>query len=125
MLVADISSVVADFLASRKPYLVTNPKDVPIAQFHQEFPSTAGGGVVGRDPATVLAAIEDAAGPDTLRRRRLELATYFLGAPVQDPVAHFTAEVTRAIGRSDDALAGAAAAAQVQAIETAAIEEDA
>ncbi|MEO5980956.1 MAG: CDP-glycerol glycerophosphotransferase family protein [Pedococcus sp.] len=125
VLVADISSVVADFLASRKPYLVTNPKDVPIAQFHQEFPSTAGGGVVGRDPATVLAAIEDAAGPDTLRRRRLELATYFLGAPVQDPVAHFTAEVTRAIGRSDDALAGAAAAAQVQAIETAAIEEDA
>ncbi|MEP6854776.1 MAG: hypothetical protein ABJA33_04860, partial [Pedococcus sp.] len=75
--------------------------------------------------ATVLAAIEDAAGPDALRRRRLELATYFLGDPVQDPVAHFTAEVTRAIGRSDDALAGAAAAAQVQAIETAAIEEDA
>lgn len=125
VLVADISSVVADFLASRKPYLVTNPRDVPVAQFHEEFPSTAGGGVVGRDPAAVLAAIEDAAGPDTLRGRRLELATYFLGAPLEDPIGHFTDEVTRAIGRSDDALVRTVAAAQVQAIEAAAVEEDA
>ena len=125
VLVADISSVVADFLASRKPYLVTNPKDVPVAQFHEEFPSPAGGGVVGRDAAAVLAAIEDAAGPDTLRARRLELATYFLGAPVDDPIGRFTDEVTRAIGRSDEALARSAAAAQVQAIETEAVEEDA
>ena len=125
VLIADISSVVADFLASRKPYLVTNPKDVPLAQFHEEFPSTAGGGVVGRDRAAVLAALEDAAGPDTLRLRRHELATYFLGAPVEDPIARFTAEVTRAVGRGDDALARAAATAQAQAIEAEAIQEDA
>ena len=125
VLVADISSVVADFLASRKPYLVTNPKGVPLDEFHAEFPSTAGGGVVGPDAAAVLAALEDAAGPDTLRRRRLELATYFLGEPVEDPIARFTDEVTRAVGRSEAALARSIAAAQVQAIESEAVEENA
>ncbi|KQZ90596.1 hypothetical protein ASD62_16210 [Phycicoccus sp. Root563] len=125
VLVADISSVVADFLASRKPYLVTNPEDVPLARFHAEFPSTAGGGVIGRDVSGLLAAIEDAAGPDTLRPRRLELATYFLGEPVADPIARFTDEVTRAIGRSDRALDRAVEAAQVQAIEAEAVESQA
>ena len=125
VLVADISSVVADFLASRKPYLVTNPGGVPVEQFHEEFPSTAGGGVVGPDAAAVLAAVEDAAGPDTLRGRRLELATYFLGEPVEDPIGRFTDEVTRAVARSNESLARSAAAAQVQAIETVAVEEDA
>ncbi len=43
VLVADISSVVADFLASRKPYLVTNPRDTEPAAFHADFPSTAAG----------------------------------------------------------------------------------
>jgi hypothetical protein len=125
VLVADISSVVADFLASRKPYLVTNPGDVPLERFHEEFPSTAGGGVVGPDAAAVLAAVEDAAGRDSLRERRLELATYFLGAPVADPIGRFTDEVTRAVDRSNDALARSIAAAQEQAIETEAVEEDA
>jgi CDP-glycerol glycerophosphotransferase (TagB/SpsB family) len=115
VLVADISSVVADFLASRKPYLVTNPKGVPVEEFHAQFPSAAGGGTVTRDPATVVAALADAAGPDSLRVRRHELATYFLGEPVDDPIARFTDEVTRALSRSDAAMARSAAAAQVTA----------
>lgn len=117
VLIADISSVVADFLASRKPYLVTNPKNIPLADFRREFPSTAGGGVVTLDPTSVVAAIEDAAGADSLRPRRLELATYFLGDPVSDPIARFTDEVTRACQRSEEALARTVAAAQAAAQE--------
>lgn len=117
ILIADISSVVADFLASRKPYLVTNPKGMSEDDFHRDFPSTAGGGIVTGDAASVTAAIDDAAGADSLRSRRLELASYFLGDPVADPVQRFTDEVTRACRRSEEALARAAAAAQVEAQE--------
>jgi len=102
VLIADISSVVADFLASRKPYLVTNPLGASEADYHAEFPSTVGGGIVGPDAATLRAALADARGPDSLRERREELATYFLGAPVEDPIEHFVSEVDRALDRALD-----------------------
>ena len=100
VLVADISSVVADFLASRKPYLVTNPRGAAVEQYHRDFPSTAAGGVVGPGAHELRAALADALGPDPLRERREELATYFLGEPVGDPVEHFADEVDRALERS-------------------------
>jgi CDP-Glycerol:Poly(glycerophosphate) glycerophosphotransferase len=112
VLLADISSVVADFLASRKPYIVTNPADVPLDEFVAQFPSTSAGGVVGRDAATLLDLVEDAAGPDTLRGRRHELATYFLGEPLADPVQRFVDEVDAACRRSEASLERSAALAQ-------------
>jgi len=100
VLVADISSVVADFLASRKPYLVTNPRAVPLEAFQQDFPSSSGGGVVQPDAANLSPLIEDAVGADSLRERRQQLATYFLGNPVEDPVERFADEVDRACARA-------------------------
>lgn len=100
VLVADISSVVADFLASRKPYLVTNPHAVPVEDFQRDFPSTSGGGIVQRDAANLSGLLEDAVGTDSLRERREQLATYFLGTPVADPVEHFADEVDRACARA-------------------------
>jgi hypothetical protein len=100
VLVADISSVVADFLASRKPYLVTNPGRRSVEDFDTEFPSTQGGAVVAPDAAAVHAAVADALGEDLLRPRREELATYFLGEPVADPVERFAAEIDAAVLRS-------------------------
>jgi hypothetical protein len=120
LLVADISSVVADFLASRKPYLVTNPRDVAEADFHRDFPSTAGAGIIARDCSNLASALHDALGADVLRERREELATYFLGAPVADPVEHFADEVDRACERAEQALERSArAAAELAAEETA------
>jgi hypothetical protein len=104
VLIADISSVVADFLASRKPYLVTNPRKVAAAVFHEEFPSTAGGGIVTADAVAVRAAVLDALGPDSFRERREGLATYFLGDPVTDPVEHFVRELDRALDRAPAAV---------------------
>jgi hypothetical protein len=117
ILIADISSVVPDFLASRKPYIVTNPQDLPVQDFHAQFPSTIGGAVLGTDVATVVAAIDDAIGPDTHRERRLELATYFLGPPVADPIQRFVDEVSAACARRDDALAASMARLQTIAQE--------
>ena len=96
VLVADISSVVADFLASRKPYMVTNPLAVPEREFRRDFPSASGGGIVQRDAANLTELLQDAAGPDSLRGQRVELAAYFLGTPVADPIEHFADEVDRA-----------------------------
>lgn len=96
VLIADISSVVADFLASRKPYLVTNPRAVPEAEFRRDFPSASGGGIVQWDAANLTELLEDAAGPDSLRAERELLSTYFLGTPVADPIEHFADEVDRA-----------------------------
>ena len=41
VLISDISSVITDFLASRKPYVVTNPRDLPDDEFRALFPSSA------------------------------------------------------------------------------------
>ncbi len=117
LLIADISSVVADFLASRKPYLVTNPRDVDVDAYHRDFPSTAGGGIIPRDCSTLASALADAVGADVNRERREGLATYFLGAPVADPVEHFAAEVDRACERAEEALQRSALRAQARATE--------
>jgi len=99
VLIADISSVVADFLASRKPYLVTNPRAVPEQEFRAEFPSVAGGGIVQPGAANLTELLEDAAGPDSLGAQRAELATYFLGTPRADPFEHFADEVDRVLAQ--------------------------
>ena len=104
VLIADISSVVADFLASRKPYLVTNPKNLPEGAFHEEFPSTSGGGIVNGETEALRAAVLDALGIDSMRERREGLAAYFLGAPVADPVEHFVGEIDRALDRAPAAV---------------------
>lgn len=100
VLVADVSSVVADFLASRKPYVMTNPRDVPVDVLHRDFPSTSGAAVVGGDGSGVVAAVRSAVGPDPLRERREALATYFLGDPVEDPIERFVVEVDAVCGRA-------------------------
>ena len=100
LLLADISSVVADFLVSRKPYLVTNPTGADLAEFHQSYPSARAAGVLGPDVAELDALLADAMGPDTARAARERLATYFLGEPVADPIGRFAAEVDRARARA-------------------------
>ena len=107
VLVADISSVVADYLASRKPYLVTNPRGADPASFHADFPSTSAGALIRPDCDGLAQAIRDALGEDRFRERRAELATYFLGQPVVDPIAHFVDEVERALDRTPPRLTAA------------------
>jgi hypothetical protein len=100
VLISDVSSVVADFLASRKPYLMTNPRGIAEDEYHVEFPSTEGGGVIAPDAANLGELVADALGPDSLRERREKVATYFLGDPMEDPIARFTHEVDRALVRA-------------------------
>jgi hypothetical protein len=99
VLISDISSVITDFLASRKPYLVTNRRDVPDAEFRALFPSAGASELLGSDVAVLPRALAEAAGADPRRASRDALAEYLLGAEV-DPMQAFLAEVDGFVERS-------------------------
>ncbi len=52
---------------------------------------------MGSDLAGFDEMLADALGPDSLRERRRELATYFLGPDVADPIGHFVGLVDAAV----------------------------
>jgi CDP-Glycerol:Poly(glycerophosphate) glycerophosphotransferase len=105
-MITDISSVLTDFLASHKPYVVTNPRSEPLEDFLQAFPSAAAGTIVDADLATQrgsdfttaieLALTGDIAGSPA----RVALSEYLLGPIREDPVASFAQEVALAVDRA-------------------------
>ncbi|HEY5231712.1 MAG TPA: CDP-glycerol glycerophosphotransferase family protein, partial [Galbitalea sp.] len=106
VMITDISSVLTDFLASHKPYVVTNPRDEPLAEFLAAFPSSAAGSIVDTDlgsqqgvgfTASIAHALDgDPAG----RPARIALADYLLGPVSDDPVRAFVDQVTAAVDRA-------------------------
>lgn len=92
-MVADLSGVVSDFLASDKPYFIVNGSDLSDECFREQNPSSAGAYLVGRGAAGLAAALEDARGPDTMRERRREVRTWTIGPPTADPVGLFAEAV--------------------------------
>ncbi|MER7501243.1 CDP-glycerol glycerophosphotransferase family protein [Nonomuraea pusilla] len=97
MMITDISSVVADFLASEKPYAVTNVAGMPEAAFHERYPSTEAGVLLDADLAGLGAFLD---GEDTLARARVKLRAYLLGPDYPDPLTRFNAAVERAFSDS-------------------------
>jgi hypothetical protein len=105
-MITDISSVLTDFLASHKPYVVTNPLSEPLADFLLAFPSAAAGTIVDADLTTqrgddftaaiALALTGDIAGSPA----RIALSEYLLGPIKDDPVASFAREVSLAVDRA-------------------------
>jgi hypothetical protein len=102
LLITDVSSVISDWLACRRPYVVTNPLSLPSAELHERFPTTRGGAVLDPD-GDVLSLLDDALGPDRLAVCRAELAHFLIGAPRKDPVQDFVDEVSACVRRSCDA----------------------
>jgi hypothetical protein len=109
LLISDISSVITDFLASRKPYAVSNRRDVPDAEFRAMFPSSSAAELLGSDLATLPTALADAAGADPRRAQRETLAEYLLG-PEGDPMVVFLQEIDGFIERADARIARMAGA---------------
>jgi hypothetical protein len=105
LLISDISSVITDFLASRKPYAVSNRRDVPDAEFRAMFPSSSAAELLGSDLGTLPIALA-AAGADPRRAQRERLAEYLLG-PEGDPMIVFLGEIDAFIARADARLARA------------------
>lgn len=109
LLISDISSVITDFLASRKPYAVSNRRDVPADEFRAMFPSSSAAELLGSDVGALPIALADAAGADPRRAQREALAEYLLG-PEGDPMVVFLAEIDAFIARADARIARLAGA---------------
>lgn len=78
LMIADVSSVVADYLYSEKPILLVNPDQDP-AEFALEFPLASATYVVDGSPEQVRTALAAAATDDPMGTVRREKRTYYLG----------------------------------------------
>jgi hypothetical protein len=95
LLITDISSVVADFIASGKPYVVTNGANLPDDEFRRKNPSTSAAYLLGRDCsglAGILSAVSGD-GDDAMAPRRRELKRYLLGSDETDAMNLFARAV--------------------------------
>jgi CDP-glycerol glycerophosphotransferase (TagB/SpsB family) len=101
IVLTDVSSVITDFLASRKPLIVTNPKRFPRSEFFTLFPSAKAAYVV-EQPDQLHGVLDDVMSVDSLRAQREEQAVYLLGGQDEDPFAFFLDEVERFIERADE-----------------------
>jgi hypothetical protein len=95
-LIADISSVPTDFLATNRPYAIVNCTDGDAAEFQERSATARGGFVLGAD----LVGLDDlvhaaGAGPDPTAVARKEARDYLLGPRTADPAARFREELDR------------------------------
>lgn len=97
ILVSDISSVVTDFLYSRKPYIVCNPGGLEHSVFRQQFPSTAAAALLDPSCTDLAGIVEDARGPDVRAAARIRTSEYLLGASDIDPIERFSAAIDAAV----------------------------
>ncbi|MFH9586898.1 hypothetical protein ACH4LS_17405 [Streptomyces luteogriseus] len=95
ILVSDVSSVVADFVASLKPYVLTNANDLPDADFRAAY-TTAGGAYLLDRACTRLPEILDSVrtpGRDPMAPERRILKEYVLGPDRPTSMERFNAAV--------------------------------
>ncbi|SDH78339.1 CDP-Glycerol:Poly(glycerophosphate) glycerophosphotransferase [Nonomuraea jiangxiensis] len=92
LLISDISSVVSDFLASDKPYAVTNVAGLPERAFLERYPSAEAGVLLGPDLAGLANLLD---GEDTLARARAKLKSHLLGPEYPDALTRFNAAIER------------------------------
>ncbi len=108
LLVSDVSSVITDFLASGKPYVVTNAGTQPDAEFRAEFPSAQGAYILSGDGAALADYLEDAWHTDSHRAARDATTRYLLGDTSRPPLERFNEAVDTvlALQRADTARRG-------------------
>ncbi|WP_243740539.1 hypothetical protein [Streptomyces sp. 8K308] len=104
LLIADVSSVVADYLASGKPYAVVNTSGLSEEEFRAANPTVRAATIVPPDAAGLTALLDAVVDPalDTLAAARAELTEFLLGPAKPPSLVRFRAAV--------DALCAAAEA---------------
>ncbi|HEY1488396.1 MAG TPA: hypothetical protein VGF84_19965 [Micromonosporaceae bacterium] len=101
LLITDISSVVADFLYSEKPYVVTNSSDLPEAEFRDRYPTASAAYLLGSDCAGLATIVTDlSAGLDPRAEDRAVLKRHLLGPEEVLAGDRFGRAVQRAVSRA-------------------------
>ncbi|WP_258314442.1 hypothetical protein [Streptomyces sp. Act143] len=95
LLISDVSSVVADFVASLKPYVLTNAQDLSDEAFRAAYTTAGGAYLLDRDCARlpqILRAVREPA-HDAMAPYRRTLKEYLLGPDHPTSQARFNAAV--------------------------------
>lgn len=100
VLVADVSSVVSDYLATGRPVIVCNPAGLTPDAFVAAYPSQASSYLVGPGLADLDRALDHALGDDPLREARAAMRAHVLGDPPGGPQAAFAANLERLCART-------------------------
>jgi hypothetical protein len=120
-MVSDISSVVSDFIASGKPYAVTDSAELGVEEFKRQNTAVRAATILSNSAAELgglLDAVRDPAS-DPLAEDRGDLKRYLLGPDEPTSIEQFNTAVadlaikaeTRNVGQESRAAAGAAEAA--------------
>ncbi|WP_236240664.1 hypothetical protein [Streptomyces sp. CC228A] len=102
-LVSDISSVVSDFLASGKPYAVTDSAEVGAEEFKRQNTAVRAAVVLSNSAAEIdelLAAVADPAADKAAQARR-DLKCYLLGPDKPTSTERFNAAVSDLAARAE------------------------
>src|SRR5690606_27371030 len=71
ILISDISSVVIDFLYSKKPYIITNTNNFDLNDL-TKYPCVEGGYLLNPDASNIIDVLVEAMTGDGLKRRRMD-----------------------------------------------------
>jgi hypothetical protein len=99
VLLSDVSSVVSDWLATGRPYVIANPRGLTAQELHSRFPTTRGGAVLSAAD-DVVGLVSEAVHSDPLAVLRSQLAHHLLGPRTDDPVEDFVDEVSAFVERA-------------------------
>lgn len=126
-MVSDISSVVSDFIASGKPYAVTDSAALGAAEFKRQNTAVRAAVILSNTAEELdelLAAVADPAA-DVLAGARRELKTYLLGPDEPTSMEQFNAAVRALAAKAEARNLGVAQRLGDQAVAVAALDEEA
>ncbi|GGW36967.1 hypothetical protein GCM10010503_11130 [Streptomyces lucensis JCM 4490] len=104
LLISDVSSVISDYLASEKPYAVTNTSGLTEQDFRAAFPTVRAGAVLTPDASGVPALLDSVRHPenDPYAEARTDLKLHLLGPSDPPSVVRFN-DASRALCEAADA----------------------
>ncbi|MFI0964179.1 hypothetical protein ACH4S8_22610 [Streptomyces sp. NPDC021080] len=122
ILISDVSSVVADFVASLKPYVLTNAHDLPDDEFRAAYTTAGGAYLLDRDCARLPEILDSVRAPhtDSMVLDRRTLKEYVLGSDRPTSMERFNA-ATNALAAKGEAEQAEAAMTADQGISATAL----
>ncbi|MGR8010577.1 hypothetical protein [Streptomyces hypolithicus] len=126
-MVSDISSVVSDFIASGKPYAVTDSAELGVEEFKRQNTAVRAAVILSNDAAELgelLATVTAGERADALAEARRELKTYLLGPDEPPSIVQFNDAVRALAAASEVRNLGVAQRTGVEIAVTAADPSD-
>lgn len=100
LLIADVSAVLSEFIATGKPYAVVNLTSMDDEAFRAAFPATSAAYLLDQDGEPLDETLQHVRVGDPLAPRRRELRDYLLGADEPGTRSRFLAAVDAAYQRA-------------------------